>query len=174
MLVKNWQAHFKFQSDSINTLSESGRRVLTLSFKFQSDSINTTISSILTFTCCPLNSNLILLIPGILVCDECRHNTLNSNLILLIQDYETYSAALLKSLNSNLILLILRTRLCGRCRISSLNSNLILLIQIVCVGCGRVSDPFKFQSDSINTVDGDDNTYVDSLFKFQSDSINTT
>ena len=32
---------------------------------------------------------------------------------------------------------------------------------------------FKFQSDSINTVDGDDNTYIDSLFKFQSDSINT-
>ena len=56
----------------------------------------------------------------------------------------------------------------------ALNSNLILLIHFVIIFEKRTGIPFKFQSDSINTVASSSQTSVSfPLFKFQSDSINT-
>ena len=99
---------FKFQSDSINT--ECGRSMTRhpYHFKFQSDSINTTASAKISFGFIPLNSNLILLIPRCPLHLPEGRPALNSNLILLIRRLYTNPLATLKN--------------------------------------------FKFQSDSINTV----------------------
>ena len=98
---------FKFQSDSINTNPDLSSGSLTRHFKFQSDSINTNL-----FWCkCQhsnqsLNSNLILLIPSMLLILSSTPFTLNSNLILLIQEQKHVKHYYRYTLNSNLILLI--------------------------------------------------------------------
>ena len=78
-------------------------------------------------------------------------------------------------LNSNLILLIPPSPAVYNTSYSTLNSNLILLIRCTagCLSVLRIH-PFKFQSDSINTM-SDKVSMPNSMtsFKFQSDSINT-
>ena len=75
---------FKFQSDSINTMSILINVLPSLLFKFQSDSINTRMISICLMNLSALNSNLILLIPSSPQGSLTKQQTLNSNLILLI------------------------------------------------------------------------------------------
>ena len=105
--------HFKFQSDSINTLTRDPEVRYTDNFKFQSDFINTiTLLSLARFTAFPLNSNLILLIPvtgtavtGTEVTFKFQSDFINT---LLVQKcYTVYF-----SLNSNLILLIRNDLIC--------------------------------------------------------------
>ena len=100
-------------------------------FKFQSDSINTKYCSKVSKSRFPLNSNLILLIPSKTNSNWKEKHTLNSNLILLIPVR------------------------CGQCirLIYSLNSNLILLIHLLHLIDFDGGTAFKFQSDSINTVE---------------------
>ena len=78
------------------------------------------------------------------------------------------------TLNSNLILLIPLPVLRPVPALRTLNSNLILLIPFRPQLPRRITNSFKFQSDSINTGFAD-GLYTDAgtSFKFQSDSINT-
>ena len=75
---------FKFQSDSINTVTKTFGIDLQAFFKFQSDSINTEKCKEILSDVVPLNSNLILLIPNQLERGIMEYISLNSNLILLI------------------------------------------------------------------------------------------
>ena len=78
------------------------------------------------------------------------------------------------TLNSNLILLIPLALRHVYHSLKTLNSNLILLIPEKCKRrvMGDLSC-FKFQSDSINTIQGLVKKRLARDFKFQSDSINT-
>ena len=152
---------FKFQSDSINSVTDIAKAESLAFFKFQSDSINTIAQVSLQSCFDPLNSNLILLIrdwffgnvfPWLL--------PLNSNLILLIRlsIYSGCTCVIFKfqsdsintakivatkvtglPLNSNLILLILPLGPTKEYALLSLNSNLILLIRKISYvnGSGR-------------------------------------
>ena len=98
---------------------------------------------------------------------------LNSNLILLILPLAASGIINRYSLNSNLILLIRRWRDEIERRSKALNSNLILLIPSFSSSFTINCLSFKFQSDSINTVEHHREMFSHEIFKFQSDSINT-
>ena len=142
---------FKFQSDSINTYQETTIFIVHTYFKFQSDSINTFLFWFLRSVFCPLNSNLILLIPPpgrwfLLLpsgfkfqsdsintrekkaAEMLEKYTLNSNLILLILHSHASFTYVCFTLNSNLILLILSHISKMPSILSTLNSNLLQYI----------------------------------------------
>ena len=101
---------------------------------------------------CPLNSNLILLIPINNSFSRKSFSTLNSNLILLIPEPATSSVA----------------PLCHfKFQSDSINTGQ-LRNKII------YRNTFKFQSDSINTELSCCTIPDKMIFKFQSDSINTT
>ena len=121
-----------------------------------------------------LNSNLILLIRSLQPRCCLYQRSLNSNLILLIRAGRFGQwRGCWPPLNSNLILLIHSLLFTLNSVPATLNSNLILLIPTVFPATVVLFTYFKFQSDSINTVDTTKHHRRIFCFKFQSDSINT-